>query len=82
MKWGFANTILNPDSTDIYLGGGHTGEIFEDNEGNTYIYYQRQRANEKHFRPLFLQRIYWDKKGWPYFKNNETQITEIKPKIK
>ena len=79
MKWGFATNILKPDSVNNYLGGGHTGEIFEDKKGNTYIFYQRQRANELHYRPLFLQRIYWDKKGWPYFKDGVTQMIDDAP---
>lgn len=81
MTWGGMNLILKPDSTDAYLGGGHTGEIFTDKSGQDYIFYQRQRANEMHFRPLFLQRIYWDKNGWPYFENGITQMVEIKPNI-
>lgn len=79
MDWGFASTILKPDSTKVYLGGAHTGEIFTDDAGNDYIYYQRQRANEMHFRPLFLQRIFWDKNGWPYFKDGVTQMEDIIP---
>ena len=81
MKWGFATNILKPDSVEHYLGGGHTGEIFEDKKGNTYIFYQRQRANEIHYRPLFLQRIYWDKKGWPYFKDGVTQMIDDVPLV-
>ena len=82
MDMGFASTILKPDSTNVYLGGAHTGEIFTDDNGWNYIYYQRQRANEIHFRPLFLQRIYWGKDGWPYFKDGVTQMEEIMPAIK
>ena len=81
MDCGFATTILRPDSTDVYLGGGHTGEIFTDDMGTDYIYYQRQRADEMHFRPLFLQKIMWDEKGWPYFKDGVTQMIEDKPVI-
>ncbi len=79
MTWGGATNILKPDSTEIYLGGAHTGEIFTDKTGQDYIYYQRQRAHEMHFRPLFLQRIFWDSKGWPYFESHVTQMIDVKP---
>ena len=80
MDWGFGSVILEPNTTMSYLGGGHTGEIFTDSNGQDYIFYQRQRADEIHFRPLFLQRIYWDRvTGWPYFYDGVTQINELKP---
>ncbi|WQJ53720.1 MAG: Extracellular exo-alpha-(1-_5)-L-arabinofuranosidase ArbA [Wendovervirus sonii] len=68
MAKGHASTILKPDSLDTYLGAGHTGEIFEDKDGKTYIAYQRQEISTSK-RPLFIQQIFWSKCGWPYFKN-------------
>lgn len=81
MDKGFATRILVPDNCDTYLGGGHTGEIFKDKAGRYYIFYQRQLADVIHYRPLFLQQIFWAEDGWPYFKNGFTQLKDINPEI-
>lgn len=81
MTWGIATNILKPTLEDGYLGGGHTGEIFSDKNGRTYIFYQRQKEGKLHYRPLFLQEIFWDRKGWPYFEDDETKIYGRKPNL-
>ena len=81
MDEGYASLILQPNATNIYLGGAHTGEIFVDKTGKTFIFYQRQLTGVQHYRPLFLQEIMWGDDGWPYFKDGVTQINGIKPII-
>lgn len=74
LKWGCYTKILTPNDCSKYLGGAHTGEIFTDKDGRTFIFYARQKAEVMHYRLLCLQEIFWDKKGWPYFKDSKTQL--------
>lgn len=88
MADGFGTTILASSPYDRFYGPGHDGEIFTDRDGATFMIYHthigdfpRQRGQKiHHARFTNLQRIYWDKDGWPYFKREEIAGGRIRTK--
>ena len=82
MKEGFAEKILSSRPGDRFYGPGHNGEIFTAPSGRTYMIYHchdREVAPYKpdgyNPRPLFLQEIFWDAEGWPYFETGRPAAT-------
>ena len=82
MKEGFAEKILSSRPGDRFYGPGHNGEIFTAPSGRTYMVYHchdREIAPYKpdgyNPRPLFLQEIFWDAEGWPYFETGRPAAT-------
>ena len=88
MTEGHATTILSTNSDDKdFFGPGHCGEIFEDNDGHTYMYYHCHAKDVPITvagyipRALMLQQIYWDDEGWPYFKGGKPLAQEEWPNL-
>lgn len=85
---GYGTAILTSSPYDLFYGPGHDGEIFTDKNGDTFIIYHTHRGNypaertKKSHNTRFtnLQRIYWDKDGWPYFKRDEISGGKIRVK--
>lgn len=84
MAQGAATPILTSENGDEFFGPGHNGEIFTSSTGRDYLFYHCHWTGTKSFEPvasvwtgsrkykpraLFLQEIFWDGDGWPYFKN-------------
>ena len=73
MADGYATVVLSSEKDDEFFGPGHNGEIFEVLSGRTYIFYHChwRKSGGSNFaaRYLFLQEIFWDDEGWPYFGN-------------
>lgn len=88
MADGYGTAILTSSPYDLFYGPGHDGEIFTDKNGDTFIIYHTHRGNypaertKKSHNTRFtnLQRIYWDKDGWPYFKRDEISGGKIRVK--
>lgn len=76
MDEGFATTVLHSDKGDRFYGPGHCGEIFKAKDGNEYIFYHChvEGSRRRSSRPLFLSRICWDKKGWPYIEGGKPTL--------
>ena len=88
MTEGHATTILSTNSDDKdFFGPGHCGEIFEDNDGHTYMYYHCHAKDVPITvagyipRALMLQQIYWDDEGWPYFEGGKPLAQEEWPNL-
>ena len=88
MTEGYATVLLSTTSDDKdYFGPGHCGEIFEDEEGRTYIYYHCHAKDVPITVPgytpraLMLQQIMWDEEGWPYFENDKPVANEVWPAV-
>ena len=88
MTEGHATTRLSTNSDDKdFFGPGHCGEIFEDNDGHTYMYYHCHVKDVPITvagyipRALMLQQIYWDDEGWPYFKGGKPLAQEEWPNL-
>lgn len=73
MTEGNATEILHSDKGDRFIGPGHCGEIFQDKKGRSYMFYHchDKEIENGNPRPMFLQQIRWDKKGWPYFDTDK-----------
>ena len=73
MADGYATVVLSSEKDDAFFGPGHNGEIFEVLSGRTYIFYhchwRKSGGSNLAARYLFLQEIFWDDEGWPYFGN-------------
>lgn len=75
MADGYATPILTSGKDDEFFGPGHNGEIFTSKSGRDYMFYHchwKKLAKQPGGycpRPMFLQEIFWDADGWPYFKN-------------
>lgn len=88
MSDGFGTAILTSSPYDRFYGPGHNGEIFTDKNGDTFIIYHvhvgdysTERTMKSHnVRFTNLQRIYWDKDGWPYFDRDEISGGKIRIK--
>lgn len=82
---GKATAILYTDPASPFYGPGHNGEIFADKQGQTYMYYHCHKTGLTSTNPgyspraLMLQRVFWDGDGWPYFKDNYPQGSEVWP---
>ena len=74
-------TVISSGKDDRFYGPGHNGEIFTDSKGQDYIiYHSHDRALEKaSWRPAMLQRIFWDRDGWPYVDGGKPAQSEITP---
>lgn len=72
--------ILKTDGSKDYTGPAHNGEIYTDKKGHDYIYYARWNVKKKN-RNLWLQRLYWDKDGWPYFKHGTPAYKGRRPRL-
>ena len=88
MTEGYATTLLSTNSDDKdFFGPGHCGEIFEDNDGHTYMYYHCHAKDVPITvagyipRALMLQQIYWDDEGWPYFEGGKPLAQEEWPNL-
>ena len=77
MKEGFATTVLRSDEGDRFYGPGHCGEIFKAKDGGEYIFYHCHVKGSRNpgSRPLFIDRILWDKEGWPYVEGGKPSET-------
>lgn len=84
MKEGFATTVLSSEEGDRFYGPGHCGEIFKAGDGQEYIFYHCHDKENKGrgSRPLFISRIQWDKKGWPYVEGGKPKASPCPSKGK
>ncbi len=79
---GYASEILTSLEGDNYYGPGHNGEIFTDQRGQDYMFYHCHDASTgSKARYTFLQRIFWDRDGWPYFEGGKPLGEDYKPKF-
>lgn len=80
MKEGFATTVIRSEKGELFYGPGHNGEIFTDKKGKDWmLYHCHNKSANPNARPMMLQRIYWDKKGWPYVKDGKPVASDKKP---
>lgn len=71
MRNGGATLILSTESNESqFWGPGHIGGIFESADGRTFMLYHCHDGNGTSDRKLFIQELFWDENGWPYFGNS------------
>ena len=85
MADGFASEVIAGTREEGFYGPGHNGEIFTDSSGQDYIFYHCHYDKLSPARPgrryLMLQRLFWDKKGWPYVLDGKPAATDIAPAL-
>ncbi len=59
-----------------FVGNGHNSEIVKDKSGNDWIFYHGVDMTNPRGRVLLLDKINWDKQGWPYIGNNGSPAFE------
>lgn len=73
--------VMTSAKGDRFFGPGHNGEIFTDSTGQEYILYHCHdtQAPSEGIRYTLLQRIFWDRRGWPRVEGGKPALTDIKP---
>ena len=67
--------VNNPD----YSGPGHNS-IFLDEAGDYWIYYHGwSKLDDWGTRHIFMDKLLWDEKGFPYVENYKPSFQEEKP---
>ena len=71
MRNGAAETLLTTESDNSqFWGPGHIGGILEGSDGRTFMLYHCHDGNGNADRKIFIQEIFWNEYGWPYFGND------------
>ena len=82
MREGYATTVIRSDEGDHFYGPGHNAEIFTDKRHRDWmLYHCHNGATHPNARPMMLQRIRWDHKGWPYVKGGKPTPTDKSPRF-
>jgi len=68
MTDGFGTVFMSSQPRDPLFGPGHNGEIFSDANGQDFIFYHCHDKERPYasIRELCLQRVFWDRDGWPF----------------
>lgn len=69
-------------SNERFVGNGHCSEIVQDEAGNDWIFYHGIDTKKPKGRVLLLDKIKWDKEGWPYVDNASPSLSAGKPVFK
>ena len=68
------------DKNERFVGNGHNAEIVTDKEGTDWILYHGVDVEQPEGRKLLLDKIEWDKNGWPKITSNGSPSTvSVKP---
>ena len=79
----FDEVILTRDYPGNYCGPGHNAEIITDDGGNDWMpYHAYWKGNGYKGRCMNLDRVYWSKDGWPYFKEGIPSVKSEMPVIR
>ena len=70
---GYATPVIVSEKGDFFYGPGHCGEIFTKDNRDYIFYHCHNRDVKPHMRPLMLQELKWDKRGWPYVEGGKPQ---------
>jgi hypothetical protein len=63
-----------------FVGNGHCSEIVQDDAGIDWIFFHGWDVNNSNNgRVLLLNKVNWDRSGWPYFTSSSPAITGDKP---
>ncbi len=81
MKEGYGTVILASEQGEAFFGPGHNAEIVTIGNHDFLPFHCHVEGPRAGARPLFIQEIFWDRDGWPYFSPSKPQRT-IKEKRK
>lgn len=68
---GFATPVIVSEKGDFFYGPGHCGEIFTKDNRDYIFYHCHNQEAKPHQRPLMLQELKWDRRGWPYVEGGK-----------
>lgn len=67
-------------SNSRFVGNGHCSEIVQDEAGNDWMFFHGWDVNNSdNGRVLLLNKISWDRSGWPYVTSSSPAITADAP---
>jgi arabinan endo-1,5-alpha-L-arabinosidase len=67
-------------SSSRFVGNGHCSEIVQDDNGTDWIFFHGYDTQKpENGRVLLLNKISWDRAGWPYVEGNSPSVTAPKP---
>lgn len=67
-------------SNNRFVGNGHCSEIVQDEAGNDWMFFHGWDVNNSNNgRVLLLNKINWDRSGWPYVTSTSPAITADAP---
>lgn len=67
-------------SNSRFVGNGHCSEIVQDEAGNDWMFFHGWDVNNSgNGRVLLLNKINWDRSGWPYVTASSPSITADAP---
>jgi arabinan endo-1,5-alpha-L-arabinosidase len=65
---------------DRFKGPGHNSKLVQDDSGNDWLLYHAYDAkNASAGRLLMLDRVLWDRDGWPYIEGGTPSLTAAEP---
>ncbi len=65
-----------------FVGPGHNSILLEDDGGNTWTLYHAFRTDRpEDGRVVLLDRVMWDKDGWPYVEGGQASVKAACPTI-
>lgn len=65
----YDGTILCRDADSLFCGPGHGSRIVKDGRGRDWMaYHAFWKGNSYNGRCMNLDRVFWTKDGWPFFK--------------
>ena len=75
--------ILTRDSEGVFCGPGHDAEIVTDDRGQDWMpYHSYWQGNGYKGRCMNLDRVFWTRDGWPFFKDGVPSLESKAPIIK
>lgn len=79
----YDGVILTRDSGDVFCGPGHNAEIVTDDKGHDWMtYHAYWKDNGYKGRCMNMDRVFWTRNGWPYFKEGVPSKTAEAPLFK
>ncbi len=62
-----------------FVGNGHNSEIVTDNAGDDWFLFHGVDLQRPNGRVLMLEKVMWDKEGWPYTQNATPSLKAPRP---
>jgi arabinan endo-1,5-alpha-L-arabinosidase len=80
MDNGFSLVI---NRNERFSGTGHCSEVVQDDAGDDWLlYHAYDNTDPNGGRKLMLDKIRWDRQGWPFVKSGSASVTADRPVFK
>lgn len=79
----YAYTVLSSSEDGTFRGTGHNSALIRDDAGQDWLcYHAFWSGNDYHGRCMLMDRVRWDKKGWPFIENGQPSEQSLAPFFK